>query len=176
MKKSCLTTIFLCTVLFPTCAPAPEQESETSSAPVFNRAVEEAAIRQVESSYNDAWNRHDAKAAAAFFAKDYAPVSEKVSERPANHEKSLAAVFDRHKEHQRKLLEEIGIVFITPDAAIYKGWREVSGWVDNNGKLMPPGNQLFLRVFRKENGKWLAVTSFSRLEEDPSASHRGMVR
>ncbi len=130
-----------------------------------DQADDETAIRDVIKKINDAWNRHDVPAVVANFSKDWENW-EGTWKGSATLEKEMAAVHERQPKHERKLLDEIGIVFISPSVAIYRGHVESINWIDENGKTLPTAKQRFARVFRKENGKWLAVASFrTRVDE-----------
>lgn len=59
-------------------------------------------------------------------------------------------------------LDEIGIVFVTPDVAIYKCRDEVTGGLDADGNPRQPEKRLAAAVYVKKNGKWLWTTWFSR--------------
>jgi hypothetical protein len=60
---------------------------------------------------------------------------------------------------------DIGIAFINPDVAIYRYISEDSGFLDDDGKPLPPGKTLYARVFVKKDGKWLSSTFFMQPEE-----------
>jgi hypothetical protein len=77
-------------------------------------------------------------------------------------EKYLSDIFSNAKDFQIKLLDEIGIVFVTPDVAIHKHNDEVTGSIDADGKPLPPDKRISARVFVKKNGRWLFSTQFYR--------------
>ena len=80
----------------------------------------------------------------------------------SGHQKAIAEYLQLAKNARMKELEEIGIVFVTPDVAIHKLRREMSGMVDADGKTLPDTKQIHARVFVKRNGKWLQAAYFSR--------------
>ncbi len=67
---------------------------------------------------------------------------------------------------QVNIVEKGDVVFITPDVAVYRFTSEYSGYVDEDGKPLPPGKGQAVRVYVKKDGKWLlAVTGLNRPEE-----------
>ena len=118
----------------------------------------EAAIRKVTEQINQAWNKHDAKTLATFFDKDWRNFDLVGN---AALESTLSELFKNQKDNKRKLLDEVAILSLTPDVAIYMGVRESTGQLDDNGKPSPPSKQRFARVYRLKEGKWLAVATYS---------------
>lgn len=120
-----LGAVCLAFMLLPTCAPAPEPEPEAASEPVFDQAAEEAAIREVIEQTNAAWNKHDMEAFSVFVNED--AESWDGAQDKAAILKDTSQSWDRQKDVQWKVTEEIGIVFVTPDVAIYKVRCESTG-------------------------------------------------
>ncbi len=75
-------------------------------------------------------------------------------------------LFKRQTRIKSDLLEEIGIIFVTPDVAIYKALMDNTGLVDKEGKLRPQLKWLGAWVFVKKDGKWLNAAFFSRPIEE----------
>jgi ketosteroid isomerase-like protein len=103
---------------------------------------------------------HDAKAMAALVTEDYKSWDDTVKGRAAL-EKNMTELFEGQHIHVKQL-EEIGIIFVTPDVAIYKQRTVWTGWVDEDGKPTPPVKQLTANVYVKQSGKWLEAAWFSR--------------
>jgi uncharacterized protein (TIGR02246 family) len=166
MKQLFILLGFVCLIamILPACAPAPEPEPESAPEPVFDQAAEEAAIRDVAKQIDTTWNAHDAKACAALNDEKYENWDGTVKG-PAADEKMMAELFQRQPDIQRKMLNEIGIVFVTQDVAIYKFRIEYTGWIDD-GNSQPPMKYLRALVLAKRNGKWLFVTPFNRPIEE----------
>ena len=126
-----------------------------------DQAEDEAAIREASEKIVAAFNAHDAAACAALY--DQKIESLQGSGR-AEHEKLVADNFQRNKAVKYSLMkpsDEIGITFVTPDVAIHKLLREITGWLDADGKPLPPLKQVHARVFVKRDGKWLLAAYFS---------------
>jgi uncharacterized protein (TIGR02246 family) len=140
-----------------------------SSVPAMaDQAEDEAAIRKVVEQIYAAMNKHDAKAYAAVCAEDFETWEGDIKGRAAM-EEVMSGVFANAKDIQFKLLDEIGIVFVTPDVAIYKHNDEITGSLDDDGDPLPPNKRLSARVFVKKNGRWLFASHFFRtIEESPS--------
>jgi uncharacterized protein (TIGR02246 family) len=122
---------------------------------------DEEAIRKIVMGTTDAFNRHDAKAFASFYAADAELVTVR-GERmkgAAGIEKGLAAIFaTRAKAATLKTLDTT-VRFVRPDVAIVHVTNELSGLVSPEGQLLPPHRELSIRVIAKERGRWL-VTAF----------------
>jgi uncharacterized protein (TIGR02246 family) len=130
-----------------------------------DQAADEAAIRDMVSKLFAAMKKHDAKAYAALCAEDFEDWEGTVTGRAAM-EKLIADHFANMKDIQYKLLDEIGIVFVTQDVAIFKHTDEVTNSLDADGKPQPPYRRLSARVFVKKNGSWLFATHFYRPIEE----------
>ena len=152
MKRLLILTIGFCLLL--------------SSVPVMaDQAEDEAAIRKVVEQVYAALNKHDAKAMGALYVDDFENWSGSIKGRVA-WEKNLSELFENSKDSQWKQLEEIAIIFVTPDVAIYKDRHELSGWVDADGQQLPPLKRLWGGMFAKKNGKWLIAGQFIRRIEE----------
>ncbi len=130
-----------------------------------DQAEDEAAIRDVVSQLFAAMKDHDAKAYAALCAENFEDWEGNTKGRAAM-EKQIADHFANMKDIQYKLLDEIGIVSVTPDVAIFKHTDEVTNSLDTDGKTRPPYKRLSARVFVKTNSKWLFATHFYRTIEE----------
>jgi ketosteroid isomerase-like protein len=149
-------------MLLPACAPAPEPEPEAAPEPAFDRASEEAAIREVGVKFFAAANKHDAKAWLASATEDVETWTGNLKGKAAWEKYLTEERWERQKDIQYKLLDEIGIVFVTPDVAIYKYRDETTGAIDADGKAIPPYKRLYALVLVKKNGNWLWTTFFAR--------------
>ena len=128
-------------------------------------AADEAAIRTVMEKRKAAFNAKDAQAYAVLHVESFENWLGTVKDRAA-FEKDRSERFERQKNEKRELLNEIGIVFVTPEVAIYKGRMEYAGWVDADGKIAPPGKRLLARVLVKKQGQWLIAATFGRSIEE----------
>jgi ketosteroid isomerase-like protein len=167
MKHLFILAGFVCLIamLLPACAPAPEPEPEAAAEPVFDQAEEDAALRNALETTRTAYNKHDVKAYAAMCDDIIESWDGSVKGRAA-WEKMVSENLERQKDRQNKQLEEIGIIFVTPEVAIYKSRDEWTGDVDAEGNPLPPSKGLVARVFVKRNGNWLYAANFQRPIEE----------
>jgi hypothetical protein len=132
-----------------------------ASAPaVADQAADEKAIREASDKIMAAYSAHDTKAGEAFYDKTIESWDGS-GKGPAAHAKMLAEGLKNQPKMKGENLDEIGIVFVTPDVAIHKLYREYTGLVDEDGKPMPKNEQICARVFVKRNGKWLLAAYFA---------------
>ncbi len=148
----------------PACAPAPEPEPEAAPEPVFDQAAEEAAVRKASKQGTAAWNKQDIETISALTDEHIESWRGTLKGKSA-WLKNASQTFESQKDGQWKQTEDIGIIFITPDVAIYKARYETSGFVDENGNPEPPSKNLVAGVWVKKNGKWLQSAWLSRPEE-----------
>lgn len=125
---------------------------------------DEVAIRKVWEQTQAAFNNHDAEGMAASW--------DKVLENWRGNRKGTAQkeyysdLFKQQTRVQSKLLEEVGIIFVTPDVAIYKALMDNTGLVDKEGEPRPQVKWLGAWVLVKKDGKWLNAAFFSRPIEE----------
>lgn len=137
-----------------------------ASVPVLaDQTEDEAAIRKVVDQVYAAINKHDAKALAALCTEKSENWEGDVKGRAAI-ETVYSSIFANMKDVQIRPLDEIGIVFVTNDVAIYKHNDEITGSLDEDGKPLPPYKRLSAKVFVKKNGKWLFAAHFYRTIEE----------
>ena len=129
-----------------------------------DQAEDEAAIRKVFEQINAAFNNHDAK--GMFALVDESVESWDGSRKGAANFEYYADMFKRMPSIKSNFLEEIGIIFLTPDVAVYKAFMDNTGLVDEDGKRLPQLKWLGAWVMVKRNGKWLSAAFFSRLMEE----------
>ncbi|GAI15834.1 unnamed protein product [marine sediment metagenome] len=125
---------------------------------------DEVAIRKVLEQINAAFQNHDAEGMAALW--DQSVESWNGSRKGAAQVKYYADLFNLQPSIKSNHLEEIGIIFVTPDVAIYKALMDNTGLVDKEGKPRPQVKWLGAWVFNKKNGKWLNAAFFSRPIEE----------
>ncbi len=136
-----------------------------SSVPAMaDQAEDEAAIRKVWEQNNAAFNNHDAKGMAAHW--DKSAESWDGSRKRAAQAEYYADMFKRMPSIKSNFLEEIGIIFVTPDVAVYKAFMNNTGLVDEDGKPLPQVKWLGAWVMVKRNGKWLFAAFFTQLIEE----------
>ncbi len=168
MKKLFFFAGFVCLIamLLPACAPESEPVPEAAPEPVFDQAAEEAAVRKAEEKFIASWNAQDISAVADMYVEnieDWGGAVKGIAAMRKADEEMFAGAF---KNTQSKLIEEIGIVFVTPDVAIYKSRYENGGMLDEAGTALHPTKALVADVYVKKNGKWMYAASFSRPMEE----------
>ncbi|MEE8186261.1 MAG: nuclear transport factor 2 family protein [Nitrososphaerales archaeon] len=124
---------------------------------------QELLLREWE-QIDAAFDNHDAKGMGAFW--DQSIESWDGSLKGAAEVEYYADLFKRQPSIKSKRFEEIGIVFVTPDVAVYKARMDNTGLVDEDGKLLPQVKWLGAWVMVKKNGKWLSAAFFSRHIEE----------
>lgn len=119
-------------------------------------AVEEQAVRQVIAEMTEGFNRHDARASTLMYLPDADLVTVR-GERfrgTEDFEKGLASIFaTRAREAAHRTLN-VSVRFIRPDVALAHVTNELSGLIAPDGQRPPPHQELSLRVFVKEQGRW----------------------
>lgn len=137
-----------------------------SSVPAMaDQSEDEAAIRKVREQQDAAFSNHDAKGMAAHL--DPSAESWDGSLKGAAQLTAFYAdMFKRQPDIKSDLLEEIGIIFLTPDVAVYKARRDNTGLIDKDGKPRPQLKWLGAWVMVKKDNKWLVAAFFSRPIEE----------
>lgn len=118
-----------------------------------DRSADEAAIRELVEQVNAIHNRHEIEPLVALFDETVEDWTGQTKGREA-YKKNLTDLFAREKNRIQEEIEEIGIVFVTDDVAIYKSTRVTKGTVDADGKPLPPEKVIFARVVVKREGRW----------------------
>jgi ketosteroid isomerase-like protein len=126
---------------------------------IAERAEDEVAIRAAMDRMYAALNRHDAKGVVAEMDESF-ETWEGDMKGLAAREKYWEGFFEANKEAKIELLNEIGIIFVKPDVAIFKARGQASGWGGLDGEF------LSAHVFARKNGRWLEVAAFTRPVEE----------
>jgi uncharacterized protein (TIGR02246 family) len=115
---------------------------------------DEAAIREVMAQGADAFNRHDAAAAAAVYASDADLVNVRGDhlKGSAEIEQGLARAFATRYKDARMTRGEVSIRFLRPDVALAYVINEISATGEDGAAAVH--RELGLRVFVKEGGAW----------------------
>jgi len=125
-----------------------------------DKAKDEAAIRKVVAQVNTIHNRHEVEPLVALFDETVENWTGTIRGRAA-YEKAIAGLFEQEDNRLQKEVEEVGIVFVTDDVAIYKSRRQVMGEVDSAGKELPPQTVNLARIFVKRDDRWLLSAWFA---------------
>jgi uncharacterized protein (TIGR02246 family) len=124
-----------------------------------DQAEDAAAIREVVKQVNARHNEHDVEALVALFDEKVEDWAGGTQGRKAM-EETLTDLFAREPNRLQQELEEIGIVFVTPDVAIYKSRRVTTGTVDAKGAPLPPQRVQFARILVRREGRWYLAAWF----------------
>ena len=148
MKRLTILTVGICLLL--------------TSVPVMaDQAADEAAIRKAFEEYLSVFNTHDTTAIGALH-DDTFEHWKGIYKGKDGAVKSHEDMFSRQKDWRIEVVDEIGLVFVTPNVAIYKLRCQTSGIVDANGNGLPPIKFLQAIVYVKRDMQWLRAATFSR--------------
>jgi uncharacterized protein (TIGR02246 family) len=129
-------------------------------------ATDEAAVREATQQYLAALKAHDSNALAALHTDDCVNWLGDTNQKERWLQAAKEGWGERWENAQYEILEEIGMVFITPDVAIHKFTWQGTGILDEDGKTVPPRKNLRAFVYVKEDGKWLRAAQFGRPIEE----------
>jgi uncharacterized protein (TIGR02246 family) len=118
-------------------------------------------IKQIESDWQRAWNRHDMTALAALVAQDvdFIAVGGTWLKGRKNFEEHHAIRHAMQFKESVWTTTSVQVKFLKPDVAlVHVGWG-IKGDKDPDGTLRPPRQGIFTRVVTKEAGKWLIKAS-----------------
>jgi uncharacterized protein (TIGR02246 family) len=121
---------------------------------------DEAAIRELQTRQQDAWNRHDAKAYADLFTED-GDVVNVVGwwwRGRGEIEKKLTEAFAFVFRESALTVTDVHVRFLTPEIAVAHVRWTLTG-ARTPPQIPEPRQGIQLQVLRKEGGKWL-ITSF----------------
>jgi uncharacterized protein (TIGR02246 family) len=122
---------------------------------------DQAAIRQIETRWQTAWNHHDIAAMASLFAPDAAIVN-LAGEWFKGREEFARSLESLHSGKVKESIwqtQDIDIKFLTPEIAIVHVHFSSHGDRNPDGSLMPPRRGIFTRVEVKRGGHWMIVAS-----------------
>jgi uncharacterized protein (TIGR02246 family) len=120
--------------------------------------ADSAAVKKLYADFNEAYNKHDAHAAAILFTTDadfinsggvVTPGRAKVEE----HFVMLFAGARLKTAHRDATLR--GIHFLRPDVATLIGDEEMTGMKETNGATATPVKGFYDWVVMKQDGRWL---------------------
>ena len=138
-----------------------------SSMPAMAAQAEEdeAAIRKVVEQVTAAFNNHDGKGMGAL-AEISLGENWDGSYKWTAESDNMVDLWKQQPSIKSHILEEIGIIFFTPDVAVYKALMDNTGRVDEDGKPLPQVKWLAAVVMVKRNGQWLQAAWFTRPIEE----------
>ncbi len=124
-------------------------------------AADEAAIREASKQSMELLNKGDIKAHLDLYAEPFMVFGTTAVARTGHdttHQESIARSKDNPAHTE--MLEEIGIMFLTPDVAIHQFQDQTTGGVDEDGKAISTEKSYVARIYTKQNGKWLLSAIF----------------
>jgi uncharacterized protein (TIGR02246 family) len=118
--------------------------------------IDEAAIKDLMAKTTEAFNKHDAKAWAAFCTPEARLVTVRGESMTgvAEIERGLARVFATRASKATLRTMDVSVRFIRPDVALAYVLNEMSGVTAADGKTQPPHRELSIRVVVKEPAGW----------------------
>jgi uncharacterized protein (TIGR02246 family) len=123
------------------------------------RSQADAAITQLISAMTDAFNRHEPDTALMTPDADFVNVQGLWLHGITDIQRGRAARFQTALKNARIRIVDVQVRFIRPDVAIAHVTDEITGMRNAEGTELPAQRELSLRVFTRENGRWL-VTAF----------------
>jgi hypothetical protein len=105
------------------------------------------------------FNKHDAEAYAALCTENFEFGDGSIKGREAQRE-VMAKHWEIQKNVQYEVTGESSIFFVAPNVAMYRHRDEQTGRIDADGKPVLQFKRAIVRVFAKEDGKWLQATYF----------------
>jgi uncharacterized protein (TIGR02246 family) len=138
----------------------------------FGNRQDEEAIRASILETLKGFNSHDAKLATqAYMAEsDLVTVRGDFLKSRAEIERRLAEMFAARGKNARQRVLDIRIRFIRDDVALAHVSIEMSGLVSPNGQVLPPHQELNLRVFVRDGGSWQVSAFHNTLVTAPAAA------
>jgi uncharacterized protein (TIGR02246 family) len=130
--------------------------TSVSRAQQAGGSEDEAAIRQVIVEMTEGFNNHDGKAAARMYTPDarFVSVRGDVMNGQVGIEKGLTAILTTRAKNASQRTMDVKVRFIRPDVALANVTNELSGLVAPDGRALPSHQELSLRVFVKDAGRW----------------------
>ncbi|GJI91697.1 YybH family protein [Duganella hordei] len=118
---------------------------------------DELAIQQVESRWQDAWNRHDMTTLSSLFTDDadFVQVNGRRWIGPAEIKKNHALVHEMMFKDSVWTNLKLDIRFLKPDVAVAHQTWGLRGDKNPDGTPRTPREGLFTQVFVKRDGHWL---------------------
>ena len=131
-------------------------------SPVWaDQAIDEAAIRDIQARWDDAWNRHDIPALSALVADDvrFVNVAGRVLKSRAEFQQLQTRTHAMQFKESIRTVTGTDIKFFTPDIAIaHVNWG-MRGDKDADGTVRKPRNGVMIQVLVKRDGKWTIVAA-----------------
>jgi uncharacterized protein (TIGR02246 family) len=125
------------------------------------QASDEQAIREIQTRWDDAWNRHDVKALAALVADDvrFVNVAGVVLTGRGEFEALQTRTHAMQFKESVRTVTGTDIKFLTPDIAVAHVKWGMRGDQDSDGTPRQPRHGVMMQVLMKRDGKWTVVAA-----------------
>jgi uncharacterized protein (TIGR02246 family) len=125
------------------------------------QADDEKEIREVQSRWDDAWNRHDVQALSSLVADDvrFVNVAGVVLIGRAEFATLQARTHAMQFKESVRSVTGTDIKFLTPDIAVAHVRWGMKGDKDPDGTPRPPRHGVMMQVLMKRDGKWMVVAA-----------------
>jgi uncharacterized protein (TIGR02246 family) len=122
----------------------------------MGQSEDEQAIRQIEHKWDEAWNRHDAKALSALLSEDvdFVTVMGVWYKGRADFEQRMVQTHQGPFRTSKRKTTEITLKFLTPVIAVVQARWEMSGLYNVNGTVRDPWEGIITRVVQKIGAEW----------------------
>lgn len=126
-----------------------------------DQAADEAAIRDIQARWDDAWNRNDVQALSALVAEDvrFVNVAGQVLKSRAEFQALQTRTHAMQFKQSVRSVTGTDIKFITPDIAIAHVSWGMRGDKDPDGTARKPCNGVMIQMLVKHDGKWTVVAA-----------------
>jgi len=164
MKRILMVAAVLCLAGL-AAAQTPAPKAKPGAGGPRSDLANDDAIRALYGKFVAAWNAHDPKAMAAFYAIDgdtMEPDGMSAKGRPEVEKHFAEEHASAFKNTELKLTVD-SVWFATADVALVDGTYVVIGAVDPNGQPLPPRKGLLTSVLIKEDGTWHVAASRSMI-------------
>ena len=126
-----------------------------------DQSADEAAIRDIQARWDDAWNRHDVQALSALVADDvrFVNVAGVVLQSRAEFQQLQTRTHAMMFKESVRTVTGTQIKFITPEVAIAHVSWGMRGDKNADGTARQPRNGVMMQVLVKRDGKWMVVAA-----------------
>ena len=126
-----------------------------------DQAADEAAIRDIQARWDDAWNRNDVQALSALVAEDvrFVNVAGQVLKSRAEFQALQTRTHAMQFKQSVRSVTGTDIKFITPDIAIAHVSWGMRGDKDPDGTARKPRDGVMIQVLVKRDGKWTVIAA-----------------
>jgi uncharacterized protein (TIGR02246 family) len=129
----------------------------TWAKPADSHEADSAAIKKLFADFNDAFNNHDAHAAAMQFTDDadFITIQGATTHGKSGIEEHLAPLFAGRLKTAHREVSLRDIKFLRPDTATVDSDYVMSGLAGPNGDAVAPAKGIYDWIVMKQNGRWL---------------------